>query len=136
MRTTICYCDKCGERIVDKNLVLSAILDVPSYDPMNKEIVVKQGITMDLCWKCYATFTGVNEVWGHNTKTNVEQHGENMFTLLIDIPYEFEYHYSVDRFHDSFQRILADIHSSAGLYEKELIEMLDKAFTESVIYEG
>lgn len=59
-----------------------------------------------------------------------------MFTLLIDIPHEFDYHYSVDRFHESFQRILADIHCLAGLYEKELIEMLDKAFSESVIYEG
>lgn len=57
--------------------------------------------------------------------------------VLIEIPKEFEEHFNKDRFKDSFERILVDIQyglecsevKMAGLYELELIRMLQNAIT-------
>ena len=59
-------------------------------------------------------------------------------TVAINIPQEFEEHYTRDRFVDSLERIRADINYAlktsqirlAGNYELELIEMLRDAFKE------
>lgn len=51
--------------------------------------------------------------------------------MTIDIPQEFERHFDNDRFKDSLERIKADLNDEfvfAGLYERELLEMLIKAF--------
>ena len=64
-------------------------------------------------------------------------------TVTINIPQEFEEHYTRDRFEDSLERIRADIKYAleaslirlAGNYELELIEMLRDAFKE-VEYNG
>lgn len=51
--------------------------------------------------------------------------------ITIDIPKEFEKHFSEDRFKDSLERIKADLNDEfvfAGLYERELLEMLTNAF--------
>lgn len=48
--------------------------------------------------------------------------------IVLNIPKEFECHFESDRFKDSFQRLSADAHCLAGLYEKELCEMLIEAF--------
>ena len=57
--------------------------------------------------------------------------------VLIEIPKEFEERFNNDRFKDSLDRIRADIQYSleyseakmAGLYELELIRMLQNAIT-------
>lgn len=57
--------------------------------------------------------------------------------VLIEIPKEFEEHFNKDRFKDSFERILVDTQCGlecsevkmAGLYELELIRMLQNAIT-------
>jgi len=57
--------------------------------------------------------------------------------LVIDIPEEFEEHYNMDHFVDSFKRIETDIKvrigtgTFSGLYELELIEMLREAFSKN-----
>ena len=59
--------------------------------------------------------------------------------IEIEIPKEFEKHFTEDKFKDSFERIMADIKHSlknrdclcAGRYEFETIEMLEKAFEDS-----
>ena len=66
--------------------------------------------------------------------------------LLIEIPKEFENHYKIDKFKDSFGRIAFDTKHTpvlAGNYEYELLDMLEKAFekseiihTESSTYKG
>lgn len=51
--------------------------------------------------------------------------------ITIDIPKEFEKHFGEDRFKDSLERIKADLNDEfvfAGLYERELLEMLIEAF--------
>lgn len=51
--------------------------------------------------------------------------------ITIDIPKEFEKHFGNDRFKDSLERIKADLDDEfvfAGLYERELLEMLIEAF--------
>ncbi len=52
-------------------------------------------------------------------------------TISLEIPKEFEEHFSMDRFKDSLERIRVDIecakvsyHTISGLYELELIRML------------
>jgi len=65
--------------------------------------------------------------------------------LLIELPKEFEEHFAVDKFKDSFMRICGDIkevvlpHSRRGLslglsgkYEKELVDVLANAFENAV----
>lgn len=64
MRVSICYCDRCGERISDDTLVLSATFDIPSYHSGNR-IVLKQAKRMDFCLKCYSEATGDEEVWDY-----------------------------------------------------------------------
>ena len=59
--------------------------------------------------------------------------------IEIEIPKEFEEHFSQDKFKDSLERIMTDIKyslenkdcSCAGRYEYETIEMLEKAFENS-----
>ena len=51
--------------------------------------------------------------------------------LIIDIPKEFERDYEKDCFEDALQRLSADAHCLAGLYEKETAMMLVKAFKEA-----
>lgn len=51
--------------------------------------------------------------------------------ITIDIPKEFEKHFGEDRFKDSLERIKADLNDEfvfAGLYERELLEMLIEVF--------
>lgn len=48
--------------------------------------------------------------------------------IVIDIPKEFETHFEIDRFEDSLCRLIADAHSIAGNYEKEVANMLIDAF--------
>ena len=51
--------------------------------------------------------------------------------IEIEIPKEFEKHFNQDKFEDSLNRLYADVHLLAGKYERELAEMLIKAFRES-----
>ena len=59
--------------------------------------------------------------------------------IEIEIPKEFEKHFTEDKFKDSLERIMADIKHSlengdclcAGRYEFETVEMLEKAFENS-----
>lgn len=55
--------------------------------------------------------------------------------ILIDIPKEFEVDYNADRFAEFFHRCLADMDTCCGNYEQETAEMMEKAFTESKIYD-
>lgn len=55
--------------------------------------------------------------------------------ILIDIPKEFEVDYNTDRFAEFFHRCLADMGTCCGNYELETSEMMEKAFTESKIYD-
>lgn len=55
--------------------------------------------------------------------------------ILIDIPKEFEVDYNTDRFAEFFHRCLADMDTCCGNYEYETAEMMEKAFTESKIYD-
>ena len=58
-------------------------------------------------------------------------------TISIEIPKEFEEHFNNDRFNDSLKRIRTDIqyHGNplSGLYERELIEMLQNAMTKAEV---
>ena len=52
--------------------------------------------------------------------------------IAIEIPKEFERHFNNDKFKDSLQRIKADLDDEyfvAGLYERELLDMLIESFT-------
>ena len=57
--------------------------------------------------------------------------------LLIEIPKEFEEHFNIDRFKDSLERLVTDIkyhgYPLSGLYERELIKMLEKAFLKAEV---
>lgn len=53
--------------------------------------------------------------------------------IQIQIPKEYESHFSEDKFEDSLRRLSADAHFLAGNYERELATMLVKAFKESKI---
>lgn len=55
--------------------------------------------------------------------------------ILIDIPKAFEVDYNTDRFAEFFQRCLADMCTCCGNYEWETAVMMEKAFTESKIYD-
>ena len=55
--------------------------------------------------------------------------------ILIDIPKEFEVDYNTGRFAEFFHRCLADMCTCCGNYEQETAEMMEKAFTESKIYD-
>jgi hypothetical protein len=55
--------------------------------------------------------------------------------IELKIPKEFEYHFNYDRFEDSFHRLNADVHSLAGNYEKETVDMLIEAFKNAVVKE-
>lgn len=55
--------------------------------------------------------------------------------ILIDIPKEFEVDYNTDRFAEFFQRFRADMGTCCGNYEQETAVMMEKAFTESKIYD-
>lgn len=60
--------------------------------------------------------------------------------ILIEIPEEFEGHFNNDRFVDGLKRISIDIKCSksshptlSGLYEFELIQMLQNAMTKAEV---
>ena len=58
--------------------------------------------------------------------------------IVINIPKEFEEHFSQDRFEDSLARVASDIKSFnfnnlAGIYEHETIIMLRKAIKEATV---
>lgn len=55
--------------------------------------------------------------------------------ILIDIPEAFEVDYNADRFVDFFQRCIADMGTCCGNFELETAVMMEKAFTESKIYD-
>lgn len=55
--------------------------------------------------------------------------------ILIDIPYAFEVDYNTDRFAEFFHRCLTDMGTCCGNYEFETAEMMEKAFTESRLYD-
>lgn len=55
--------------------------------------------------------------------------------ILIDIPKAFEVDYNADRFVDYFQRCIADMGTCCGNFELETAVMMEKAFTESKIYD-
>lgn len=57
--------------------------------------------------------------------------GSVRMRIEIEIPKEFEEHFNQDKFEDSLNRLYADVHLLAGNYERELAEMLIKAFRES-----
>lgn len=51
--------------------------------------------------------------------------------IIIDIPKEFERDFTKDKFKDFFERVIADLNHGSilcGRYEKETLEMLEKAF--------
>ena len=52
--------------------------------------------------------------------------------ITIEIPKEFEWHFSNDKFKDSLIRLKTDAHQIAGNYEKELCDILIAAFERSV----
>lgn len=58
-------------------------------------------------------------------------------TISLEIPKEFEEHFNNDRFKDSLERICTDIqyhgNPMSGLYEHELIEMLQNAMTKAKV---
>ena len=54
--------------------------------------------------------------------------------ILIDMPPEFETDYVADRFAEFFDRVKADMSICCGEYEKEIADMLKKAFAESEPY--
>ena len=53
--------------------------------------------------------------------------------ITLTIPKEFEDHFNADRFKDSLNRLSADANLLAGLYEKELAQMLIKAFAQAEV---
>jgi hypothetical protein len=55
--------------------------------------------------------------------------------ILIDIPKEFEVDYNTDRFADFFHRCIADMGTCCGNFELETAVMMEKAFTESRLYD-
>lgn len=54
-------------------------------------------------------------------------------TIRLDIPESYIEHFQSDRFQDSLRRLIADSGELAGNYERELCDMLIKAFHEAVI---
>lgn len=55
--------------------------------------------------------------------------------IEIEIPKEFEEHFARDRFRDSLSRLRFDAGNLAGLYEKEVTDMLITAFSHAKIKE-
>lgn len=57
--------------------------------------------------------------------------------LMIEIPKEFEIDYKANKFSDFFGRAKVDIDDGilCGRYEKETIEMFEKAFKNATIVE-
>lgn len=54
--------------------------------------------------------------------------------LVVEIPEEFEHDWNDDKFHDCFERVLADLggmYRVSGRYEKETIKMLEGAFRDA-----
>lgn len=62
-------------------------------------------------------------------------------TISLEIPKEFEEHFSMDRFKDSLERVRVDIRCGlefsevrmAGLYELEVIKMLRNALIKAEV---
>ena len=60
--------------------------------------------------------------------------------ISLEIPKEFEEHFNIDRFKDSFERVRVDIECArlsyptmSGLYEIEVIKMLRNAMTKAEV---
>lgn len=53
--------------------------------------------------------------------------------ITLTIPKEFEDHFNADRFKGSLNRLASDAHFLAGLYERELTQMLIDAFAQAEI---
>ena len=56
--------------------------------------------------------------------------------IEIVIPKEFEEHFKRDRFKDSLRRLKYDARLNAGLYEREVADMLITAFAHAKIKEN
>ena len=48
--------------------------------------------------------------------------------IVLEIPKEYEIDFKADKFKDFFSRVIADMNCLCGNYEKEIAEMLSKAF--------
>lgn len=66
--------------------------------------------------------------------TGAGRKGEEMKVEIV-IPREFEEHFKRDRFKDSLSRLKYDARTLAGLYEKEVADMLITAFAHAKIEE-
>ena len=53
--------------------------------------------------------------------------------VILEIPEDFKTDYTTDKFKDFFSRVITDMNCLCGLYEKEIAEMLVKAFANSEI---
>lgn len=53
--------------------------------------------------------------------------------VTIELPKEFISHFNKDRFKESLERLQADINCVAGLYERELCDMLITAFQNGIV---
>ena len=54
--------------------------------------------------------------------------------VLIDIPEEFATDYTADKFKEFFGRVIADMYTLCGTYEKETADMFIEAFENSKPY--
>lgn len=62
--------------------------------------------------------------------------GEVTMTIQLEIPKEFVCDYTRDRFDEFFGRVFGDIEQNGvlcGRYERETIEMMERAFKESTV---
>lgn len=55
--------------------------------------------------------------------------------VLIDIPEEFATDYTADKFKDFFGRVIADMDTLCGTYEKETADMFIESFENSKPYD-
>ena len=55
--------------------------------------------------------------------------------VLIDIPEEFATDYTADKFKEFFERVIADMDTLCGTYEKETADMFIEAFENSKPYD-
>lgn len=55
--------------------------------------------------------------------------------VLIDIPEEFATDYTADKFKEFFGRVIADMDTLCGTYEKETADMFIEAFENSKPYD-
>lgn len=80
------------------------------------------------------------EFFFENCEDKEKEKLKERLKITIEIPKEFEEHFNNDRFNDSFERLHSDIKynlenhvTMAGLYELELIEMLQNAISKAEV---